>query len=218
MAPDDRDPTVKELLAGKPLAEVDEVTARELERWFTLPSFEQVEAELDPGVAAVLAQRERATAAVDPELLSAIAARAHRDPDELLQLDPTIELHVNPELALVDHAAAERGFTIAEPREVEIPDELRDDLKECTPQALLRDLHRSELLFDKQFELVDHAPRVDAAGEVAQAMATSWRLTPPKARPLAEVVAMLGELRRVRRLPWPQLFREQPPANRRIAE
>lgn len=215
MAPDDSDPPVT--------APLDAATMRELAKWFELPSYDEAEPSpaepaVDPEVAALLERRAQATAAVDPALVAAIAARTHRDPSELLHFDPTVELRVDPELALFDHGAVDRGFALAEPREVEIPDALRDDLKDCTPQALLRDLHRAELSFDKQFELVEYAPRVDGPGEVATAMATSWRLRAFEARPLDEIEASIREARQVRQQPWPRLFAQQPLIHRRIVE
>ncbi len=225
MTPDDRDPTVKELLEGKPLDEVvDEATAREFERWFGLPSFAEVDAAPpapeDPEVTAMLERRARTAAAVDPGLLAAIAARSHPEPERLLQFSPDVTLRVDPELPLFDFAAADRGHAIAEPREVEISEELRDDLRECTPQALLRDLHRPELGFDKQFEMIDHGQELkfDITAEVESAMSTSWKLPPLNVRPFHEGRALVAELRALRNRPWPELYREARLVNRRIVE
>src|SRR5213075_579679 len=93
----------------------------------------------------------------------------------------------------VDEQLLQRASSIAEPREYEPSDELRDDMKDCTPQAMLRDLHRPEKYFDKELVLPDldeeGLVQVDAVKEVKTAMATRWTL--PKATPpLAEAERM----------------------------
>ena len=117
-------------------------------------------------------------------MLERIYARVESTPESLIKFKAQIDVHVDPEIALFDQGMVDRAFTIADPREVEIPEALRDDLKECTPQALLRDLHRSEREFDKTFEVVDMAAeqRVDIVEMVATAMRTSLKLPPLGAR------------------------------------
>lgn len=74
---------------------------------------------------------------VDTELLAAIERRTQR---ELARRhEPTVRprepsLHVDP-------AAWGAGYLV-EPRERDVPPELLGDLRELSPQALLRDLHR----------------------------------------------------------------------------
>lgn len=225
MAPDDNDdpapadPKVKDLLAsGSP----DETALRrDLERWFGLPSFTELAERPpradDPEVAAVLAQRDAAIAAVDPALSARIRARTEDAAERMLRFEATIDLTIDPELARFDASMA--GGSIAEPREVEIPEALIDDLKECTPQALLRDLHRPELDFEKQLEMVDGlaAQRIDIVAEVEAAMTTSWKLPPLGASPYAEGRALLADLRAYRARPWPDLFAAQPLPNRRVS-
>ena len=228
MAPDDDEPRVKDLIADPSLEEVDdEATRRELERWFGLPSFtelaergEPAAPPEDPEMVAVREQRERALAAVDRDLLARIRFRTEDNPETLLELHLDLDVHVDPELALFDERMAERAAQIAEPREVEIPEELRDDMKECVPQALLRDLHRPETDFDKTFELVDVAAeqRFDIVAEVATAMRTSWTLPPPGPLPGVEGRALYAELRRERQRPWPELFAALPLPNRKVQE
>src|SRR3954469_1558056 len=143
MPADDDDKRVKDLLGAAEIAD--------LERWFGLPSFEQLAdegkqalvPEIDPEVLEVRKRRDAAMAAVDPALLSRILYRVEEHPETLLDFRAVIDVHVK-DVALFDETMVDKGFSIAEPREVEISDELRDDLKECTPQALLRDLHRAE--------------------------------------------------------------------------
>src|SRR5688572_483859 len=132
MAPDDDNPDdkkVKELL--------DAATRAELERWFGLPSFQQVEEKRpppppdeDPEVAAVRERRQKAIAAVDPALLEAHRRRTEPDESLYFKIDRDIDLQIDMQFGLVDHAMIERQLVIAEPREVEISDELKDDLKD----------------------------------------------------------------------------------------
>lgn len=228
MAPDDNDdndvpapaePKVKDLLASRTPEEA--AVLRDLERWFGLPSFTELAERPpradDPEVAAVLAQREAAIAAVDPALSARIRARTEDAVDRMLRFEATIDVIVDPALPRFDPSMAQSA--IAEPREVEIPDALIDDLKECTPQALLRDLHRPELDFEKQLEITDPLAeaRLDIVAEVDTAMATSWKLPPLGTSPYAEGSALLAELRAYRARPWPDLFAAQPLPNRRVS-
>lgn len=227
MAPDDDkpapsdtndrpDPTVKQLLErdlGKPLEEVvDAVTAAELQRWFGLPSFEQVAEDEarraprpeDPEMIAARERRAAAVAAVDPALLESLRFRAESMWD-LLEFEAVIDVRVDPEIALLDLEMGTRAA--AEPREYDLPDDLQKTLKECTPQALLRDLHRAELAFEKRLEYVDALAelRVDGRGIVIEAMATSWAPRLPGRSAFFEARAILIECRAQRRRPWTEI-------------
>ena len=205
MSTDDEsdDKTVKELL--------DAATRAELERWFGLPSFTQVAEEKkaaapeeDPDVVAVRERRQKAIEAIDPAMLEAHRKRIE-PPEWLVRERPTIELKIREDITLMDQTMVDRGSSIAEPREVEIPDELRDDLRDCTPQALLRDLHRPELDFDKTFEVIDHAAenRVDAVRIVNEVMTTTYKVTPEVGTSIFhEGREILHELRTLRLAPW----------------
>src|SRR5690242_2689842 len=211
MPPDDepRDPKVKDLLSG----EIDEATQRDLERWFGLPSFTALEERAaqgppeDPEMAAVRERRDRALAAVDPSLLDAIHERTDRL-EHVLRFEPKIDVHVTQDVSLLDEGMIERGHAIAEPRDVVRPDQIEDDLKDCTPQALLRDLHRPELQFEKRLERLDEAAEqvLDAAAEVDAAMRTSWTLPALGPSPISEARALIADARGFRRQPWPALF------------
>lgn len=204
MATDDEtdDKTVKEL--------IDAATRAELERWFGLPSFTQVAEEKaaapeeDPDVIAVRERRQQAIAAVDPAMLEAHRRRIE-PPEWLLKERPAIELRVREDVTLLDHSMIDRGSSIADPREVEIPEALRDDLRDCTPQALLRDLHRPELDFDKTFEVIDHAAegRIDVVRVVNEVMTTTYKITPVVTTSIfQEGREILHELRTLRLAPW----------------
>ena len=216
MPPEDDDKKVKDVLSAATLAE--------LQKWFGLPSFEEVAEHKaqapveDAEMAAVRERRERALAAIDPALLDRIMFRVERNPETLLRFAATIDVVIDPGMAFFDHKMADNVATIADPREVEISDELKDDLRECTPQALLRDLHRSETEFEKTFEIVDSAAeqRFDIVAEVASAMRTSWKLPPLGASPAVEARRDLEELRADRRRPWTDALKQMP--NRRVSE
>src|SRR4051812_31482524 len=222
MPPDDDDIKVKQLLeGGAALTDVvDAATQAELARWFQLPSFTQVAEDKgpveDPEVAAVRERRLKACEAVDPALLDRIHLRTQGNPETLIKNEYVLPIHVDPDVALFDNAMAERGHQIAEPREVEISEELRDDLKDCTPQALLRDLHRAELYFEKTFEVIDMAAeqKLDIVAEVEAAMKMNLKLPPLGTSPVEEERRLLAHDRALRKLPWTQW----PMPNRRITE
>jgi hypothetical protein len=225
-ADDPKDPTVKELLDGGQLADaIDVATQRELERWFGLPSFDQLADQppaepdaIDPEMAAVIERRDRALAAVDPELLAWIRRRTEDEPETLIRFSAELDVRVDPDVALLDLAMIERAYQLAEPREVEIAEELRDDMRECAPQALLRDLHRPELEFEKTFEIVDAAAeqRFDIVAEVKDAMAARWQLPELGKSPFVEGRELLAELRADRQRSWAEHLPSLP--NRRVQE
>jgi hypothetical protein len=201
------DKRVKDLL--------DAGTRADLERWFGLPSFEQLAergvqpaeppAE-DPEMLEVRRKRAAAIAAVDPALVEAHRKRTD-PPEDLLKFTATLEVRVDPDLATIDLAMIEQQYANVEPREVELPEDLRDDLHDCTPQALLRDLHRPELTFDKVFEIVDVIAdhRVDVAARVAEAMRTRWSLRDFGPSPLQEARDLIKALRDDRHSPWTEI-------------
>jgi hypothetical protein len=220
----DDDPKAKDVIAQGTALPLDLATQRELERWFGLPSFVELAEQgrvaappMDPEMAEVIERRDRALAAVDPALLDEIRLRTD-DVAPIMVFTPNIDVMIDENVALFDHGMVDRAITIAEPREVEIPDALIDELKECTPQALLRDLHRPELYFDKQFEIVDVAAeqRLDIVAEVRSAMATSWKLPAFGRTPVAESRELIDGVRSDRRRPWTDVLPHLP--NRTVTE
>jgi hypothetical protein len=204
MSEPENDKKVKEL--------IDAGTRADIERWFGLPSFEQLAdqgvppppAPLDdPEIVEARKRRDLAIAAVDPAMFEAYCRRTDRLLD-VVRFKPSLEVHIDPTIALLDVAMIDRLHTIAEPREVERSIELQDDLHDCTPQALLRDLHRPELFFDKVFEIVDvsEEQRLDVVAAVAEAMRTSWTLPPFGLTPLQQARALIRDSREQRRQPW----------------
>jgi len=197
---DTEDKKVKDLLDSK--------TRAELERWFGLPSFDQLADEgktpappEDPGFAEARKRRDTALAAVDPAMLEAHRRRVEpRRP--MATFEALIDVRVDPDIGLVDQDMGLRQ--LAEPREFELPSDLSNDLRECTPQALLRDLHRAELTFEKRLEWVDPIAelQVDGPKIVAEIMATSWAAPQPGRPAFFEARAILIESRRLRRRPW----------------
>lgn len=198
--------------------ELDEATRASLERWFGLPSALAVEDRgdiagaadgpaddlpSDPAIRARLEARARALAAVDPALLEAHRARVESDHD-LLRFSATIDVRVDPSIARFDATTLARVMANAEPREVEISDDLRDALSERTPQALLRDLHRADKQFDYHLEvdpsIAGERANFDAASVAQEAMRVDHRL-PPTVDVTRECVELSAELRRLRSIP-----------------
>lgn len=201
--PDDR--KVKELL--------DPATVADLERWFTLPSYEQLADRgvrpepppEDPETVKLLERRAAAIAAADPVLIAEIDRRLSSG-DDLIEPWPEIATLDTRPVARFDTAMAERRLAIAEGREYERSPDIEDQLAESTPQALLRDLHRPELYFEKVYERYDPeaASRYNASGEVAAVMATRWK---PVLEPLAatQARAARGEITTLLRGRWDNL-------------
>jgi hypothetical protein len=208
------DQRVREMLDAKTMAD--------LERWFGLPSFQELAERAeppppDPEAAAVREARARALAAVDPALVEAHGRRIEKG-ETLIRFQQLIDVRIDPSLIRIDLDHIERKQGIAEPREVEISDQLRDDLNECTPQAILRDLHRPELYFDKLFEVVDMAAeqRLDIVAAVDEAMRTSWKLPPLGGSLAAEARARIAELKEERMRDISPFLANFP--NRRVTE
>lgn len=206
---DDDERKVKDLIEQGQVP-LDPQTQADLEKWFGLPSVTELEEQgklagpADAEMAEVIERRERALAAIDRALLDEIRLRTEDIPNPIGQPVQIVDVVIDENIALFDHVMLEKIASIADPREVEIPDALIDALKECTPQALLRDLHRPEFFFDKTFEVIDAAAeqRMDAIAEARTAMTTSWKLPVVRKKPVEESREALAELNNHRRQPW----------------
>jgi len=210
---------------------IDADTQRDLERWFGLPSFTQLGEEgkqaqlptsgIDPEMAAVIERRDKALANVDPVFLESIYARHGDEPEDILVFEKTIDVRVaETDFGALDEQLVQRAGLIAEPREYELSEDLRDDMKECTPQAMLRDLHRPERYFDKQLEYPDLAAEglepVDAVKETKIAMTTRWTMPEPETPALVEAEAQWTAVRSERRRNWLEYLPALP--NRTVRE
>jgi hypothetical protein len=218
--PDNDDKTVKQL--------IDASTRAELEKWFGLPSFQQVAEQeqsaaakpssvFEEARAAKIARRDAAIAAVDPRMLEAHRRRVELQ-ETLKLFTPDIDVHVDPSIVVFDQVMIDKAHTIAEPRDYERPGDLPDNLQDRTPQALLRDLHRPELSFEKQFEIVDAAAasRIDRHAIIAEALAFRREsLSKPEHR-LREARALILEARKDRRRPVAEVTAKL--RNRRVKE
>ena len=213
---DKNEKKVKELIDG--------ATRADLERWFGLPSYEALAEQgshpepppEDPRFAERRKRQDTALAAVDPALVEAHRRRTDRLAQTMKPV-PELPLHVDPSIVQLDTAMIAQRGAIAEPREVERPRDIDDAVRDdCTPQALLRDLHRPERYFDREFQRVDllEPYRLDVAANIHEVMATSSKL-PPRGTPLFdEGYALLQELRAERKQPWTDI--EMP--RRRVTE
>src|ERR1044071_8812274 len=113
----DNDTKVKDLL--------DDATRADLERWFGLPSFEQLAEQgivppprpaEDPEFAERRKRQDEALAAVDPVWLDAHRLRVEAMAAMVIPLPP-LALRVDPGIARFDHAMIAHAASIAEPRD-----------------------------------------------------------------------------------------------------
>ena len=217
MATDDDDKRVKDVLGETNLAE--------LQRWFGLPSYTALEEEgktaqlpADDPYKEARERREKAIAAVEPWFLEAIHRR-HEKPWSLITFEAIIDVKVKVDMELFDESMATTRAA-AEPRELERPESIEDDLKDRTPQALLRDLHRVESYFDRQYEVYDSEAhqRFNIVDEVARMMATNLKLPPLDELPGTDLRVMMADTIEERARPWRELPKRNRMVNRRIEE
>jgi hypothetical protein len=157
-----------------------------------------------------MSEEQKAGAAIaelaDARILDGVERRAHgiqvREPD-LKPLQP-VRTHLDP----ADWGA---GYLV-EPREYDVPLALLDDLKERTPQALLRDLHRPvhEPAWHEREVLV----ALDRAGRDALRDARAAQRIPPVPSVAPTARAFREELQRRRaflREKWQPRFPDDQP-------
>lgn len=201
-------------------AVIDPAMRAELERWFGLPSFGDVEAGAatpveDPDIKAVREAQERALAAVDPALLARHSA-IYDVQDALLRFKQTYKSVIDPSIARFDPTMVRN---IAEERQYEWRDEIADAMKECAPQAILRDLHRVETHFTIALEspYVEALPNPLGESIAREIMATDWQVDPVSPTSLlAEGRAALASLRTDRYEDISRALPDMP--NRRVSE
>ena len=198
------DKTVKELL--------DAATQANLARWFGLPSFEQLadqgkppapHAE-DPEFAEARRRRAAAIAAVDLRLLGDVDRRT-QPARPMASFQQAIEVRVDPSIGFAPKMG---GRPLAEPRDYERPGDIETELRESSPQALLRDLHRAELTFQMRFEWVDPLPEARLASSLVatEVMTMRWSLPHrPPVSPFHEARALVREAQRQRLEPWAEI-------------
>lgn len=215
MVPDDDDRKVKDLIAAAKAgdANIDPATAADLARWFGLPSYQQIaEGEVaapprKPEDPQVVARREaiaRAIDAIDMELTE----RLHTQWDgaeDLIKFEAVELTRVDVNFSAIDPVLVARA-DIADPRFVELTTEMRDDLNECTPQAVLRDLHRPELTFHLHFEVdestaiaVEH---IDVTAVVREVFGTRYKLEFDPRTVSTEIRELLAPMRSAKRERW----------------
>ena len=126
--------------------ELDPETVAQLAAWFGLPSFEQPTAAQpynpysaydDPEARQ---RREEALASVAPAMIRYV--ERHLDAPTrigLVRPEPKLRPPLPP-----SPVESEPPIALATTYEREIPSQLEEDLSNCVPQALLRDLHRTE--------------------------------------------------------------------------
>jgi hypothetical protein len=218
--PDDDEPRARDLVATpERTEELDPETRAQLERWFGLPSYTQLEEEGadDPDLAESRERIARACAAVDPALVAHVD-RWTSSADGLLKFEPLDLGKIDPSISAVDDVLVERAGMIADPREVALPQSLINDLADCTPQAVLRDIHRPELQFEIRYEVdqaIAEVARLDVRETIDRAMRTRIRIEfddGPTA--LDEMRAALADLAALKAQPWKPI----PSPNRRVEE
>lgn len=223
------EPRVRDFLAGRASSDaIDPETAAKLASWFDLPSFAQAEEDAARAQAAAevadpthnpVAQRRRAAMAnVDPRMLAfvdwheAAAIALHRKPPPS-RWERRMLLFDERQMA-----------NIPDPDnlpEVEVPMALKKDLKICTPQASLRDLHRPDKQFyanlKSPFEDEDgnEPPPLDPMEPVRAALRSSHRVGTIDTATVAGTASFI-ELQRILALPWAEAKRER--ARKREAE
>ena len=131
-----------------------------------------------------------------------------------------IDVRIDLEMSIFNDSRLARLRVNGEVREVQRPGDIEEELKDQTPQALLRDLHRSEETFDKQFEIRDEvaAQAVDATVEVRAAMAASWKLPNLGDPPVVALRKIFAQVREDLHVTWADIPKMVELPNRRVTE
>jgi hypothetical protein len=184
----------------------------QLEAWFGRPSMTELvetgEARLDmwgrlidPEAERKRAEaRERAAEAIEPAMIALIERHVPAG-DRLIQFHASLEVHIDP-------ASFERPLiTLNRPDilEVERPEDLVDAMREATPQALLRDLHRPEEEFSIQYERSEPVESdADPFAEARRAIAAGYKYA-PEMRSMSQARDALRPLREAKASVWSEI-------------
>lgn len=164
--PHGRELTGRELLAaaqrdgGNLPTLLDPQTAAELARWFEQPALAHngdsnpQPHDSDPLLSDEIDKiREAAMAAAQPAFLASIERWYIRN--DAIRYDDTYAIRATQKFDTVTTAIEQftQRLVLQTPVERERPMYLEDALRECTPQALLRDLHRPAEFFGRELQL-----------------------------------------------------------------
>lgn len=215
-----REPRVRDLLARGPNAaeseDLDPATIAQLAAWFGAPATGNAPpAAPEPARGQEAAERRaRALEAVDPGFVAALQTRWARG-EALLRVTRPVA-RSRPAASKFDLAVWNLHLGDP-PRERELPEDMSEAFREPTPQAILRDLHRTEQHWPKRLLPTDLG--LDVAGERTRAtidgiLATNYSVRiddePIPARIMADAAA---DLRARLRAPWEDSY--VPPEKRR---
>lgn len=225
-APDDL--RARDLVESRSPA-LDPETVAKLASWFDLPSYDQVEereaaaraadreAERETASQKVQKRRAEALANIDPGFLGRLDHRRARGAD-LRHIAPQ-EILWERRLLAIDEDRIPPVLSEEDYPEVVVPQALVKDVKTCTPQAFLRDLHRPEKDFwirlQPAFEDAGEPEAPDPMGPIRETLRTDYRLAvvPPAVTTIASGIA---DLREILARPWAEAKRER--ARKREAE
>jgi hypothetical protein len=145
--------------------------------------------------------RAAAMAAVQPETVALLERHAPSG-DRLIIFRPTLELRLDPKGFDRDLLT----FAAREIHEVEIPDVIVEQMKKAVPQALLRDLHRSEETFTIEYEVPSaEDTTIDPLAESQAAMAASYRFLDAPQRAMSAVRDALQPLADAKASKWSEI-------------
>jgi hypothetical protein len=221
--PEVAEPRVRDLLRSAPnipdvTANLDAKTQADLARWFGLPSIDSSQAptlsasnselDEDPEQAEARKRRDAAMAAADPRFLDKVFGWFDRA--DALTFDESAGLALQVRHSKDVTIAGDFSSTVVVGKVVdrELPYGVEGNLRDCAPQALLRDLYRPEMFFRKEFELlplVDQHPteRLIKLDPVPPAVDSFLRTT-------NDVAMSLTWLRELHDIPWSKLPLKRP--------
>jgi hypothetical protein len=227
----DDEPRVRDLLARPPedAAVSDPATFARLAAWFDLPSVAALIDETAPAPAEPPRNAERARkraealAHVDPAMVARLEAHTARA-DRLRRPTPPRRPWIDgvAPLLLDERQVPEIPDFDEDAPEVAIPPQLRRDLKTCTPQAFLRDLHRPDKDFYVRFEVPwddwegGEPEVIDPMQPVRDTLRTDYRAGTTVAPAVRTMTESAADLRGLLARPWAESKRER--ARRREAE